>query len=1175
MRTIYDPNLKATITLDDSGQVRGIKHIDKYREVEHLGGREAATAYIRNIAEKLNLAPEALRSLDQPVSYFDPQPQDVEYRFSEEKALFDSATYAYYQTWLNTPVWAAGITVTLKQPPARVVAATNTSEHGMDAKMPAAQAIERYRRLFATGEKGDVPPSRPTAKRPKASDAAGSNLLSDILGESAKTSKGPDDRQITARLIRGRFFIYRYDPDKRTEAHPEPTPSMYVPKQSATQPIDRPLSSPPPTLPLQPVPKSIQTGHWYLVAELIVRLTSERQSANWRMLVEVETDAILNLRALTSAVDGLVFPQDPITLTGNNANSPAANAATLDPLRSSRILLNLTAPAPGANQALTGNFVQISDFELATAAPPTAAPGTNFNYGSRTNDFAAVNAYYHCNRFFRLVEELGFPISSYFDGTTFPVPVDHRGRFGSADGIERNASCSGDGDGIANVDFELADLGDTTNPIGIANDWRVVLHELGGHGIIYDHCGATPNFGFSHSAGDSFAVILNDPTTQAPDRFESFPWVNVINRRHDRTVAAGWGWGGPNDDRGYLSEQILSTTMFRVYRSIGGDSTSLTRREFAARCMAYLMLRAVGTLTPTSNPSTPAQFLDALLTADAGNWTSAGVFGGAYGKVFTWSFEKQNLNNGARPIVDVYIDDGRAGEYAYLADFSATATIWNRRSPGGTTHEEPALGAINYAYVKIKNRGTSVATNVSVRGYHCKPLAGLVWPNDLQPMTTPELPVGTLQPNNTEERTIGPFEWIPVKNALGEDGMLMIVSATEDPSNADNFTTGEVVEDWRLVPNDNNIALRKVKFPPRLATVIADAGDFGTVCLGSIKDMVLCLSNSGYSVLTVSNITSSSGEFLVPSVLSYPLTIEAGASLLVPIRFQPASLGSKSATITVTSDDPGGAKTVAVSGAAKPPRLAVVIADAGSFGNACIGSHADEMLTLSNSGHCTLTITGITSSSAEFLVSDVLSYPLTIEAGGSLQIPIRFQPTSFGSKSATITVISDDPSGPRTVPVSGNAPSGTLAVTGSTCIGGVKECCLGERTIAICNVGECKLHVTSVAFKRKSRHWKLINNPFPATLHPGSCLSVLIRYKASERCPRACELVITSDDPMTPVKTLDVMAYTIPNPCCCSNCCEDCRRGCCTKTHGACCSAQAIDGCCDDEGEDAPDEEES
>ena len=56
------------------------------------------------------------------------------------------------------------------------------------------------------------------------------------------------------------------------------------------------------------------------------------------------------------------------------------------------------------------------------------------------------------------------------------------------------------------------------------------------------------------------------------------------------------------------------------------------------------------------------------------------------------------------------------------------------------------------------------------------------------------------------------------------------------------------------------------------------------------------------------------------------------------------------------------------------------------------------------------------------------------------------QPTSFGAKAATITVTSDDPTGPKSVAVSGDAPSGKLAVTGSTCIGGVKAGCLGERT---------------------------------------------------------------------------------------------------------------------------------
>ena len=116
--------------------------------------------------------------------------------------------------------------------------------------------------------------------------------------------------------------------------------------------------------------------------------------------------------------------------------------------------------------------------------------------------------------------------------------------------------------------------------------------------------------------------------------------------------------------------------------------------------------------------------------------------------------------------------------------------------------------------------------------------------------------------------------------------------------------------------------------------------------------------------------------------------------------------------------------------------------------------------------------------------------------------------------------------------------------------------------------------MTSVAFKRKNLHWKLVNNPFPATLHPGSCLGLLLRYKATEKCPRACELVITSDDPATPVKTLDVMAYTIWGECGCQRCCDDCRKGCCQKRHTTpCCEARAQD-CCDEDDDDDEDEGE-
>jgi hypothetical protein len=363
---------------------------------------------------------------------------------------------------------------------------------------------------------------------------------------------------------------------------------------------------------------------------------------------------------------------------------------------------------------------------------------------------------------------------------------------------------------------------------------------------------------------------------------------------------------------------------------------------------------------------------------------------------------------------------------------------------------------------------------------------------------------------------------------------------------------------------------------PKLVTVIADSGDFGDVCVGSYKDMGLTLSNSGNERLFVSDITSTSAEFLVPSVVTYPIVIEAGDSIEIPIRVQPSSFGPKTAIITIVSNNPNGNKHVEVSGTANPPRLVTVIANAGNFGNVCIGSFVDKMITLNNSGCCPLSVTDINSSSHEFIVPSVLSYPITIGVGDSIQVPIRVEPTSIGTKSGTITIKSDDPKGPKKVRVSANVPSGKLAITGSTCIGGVKECCLGERTISICNVGDCKLKVTSVAFKRKSnKHWSLVNNPFPATLHPGSCLSLLIRYKATEKCPRCCELIIKSDDPDTPVKTLDVMAYTIRGNHGCEQGCEDCHKGCGGKHHHETCSAQSIDGCCDEEGGDDEDHDEN
>jgi photosystem II stability/assembly factor-like uncharacterized protein len=349
-----------------------------------------------------------------------------------------------------------------------------------------------------------------------------------------------------------------------------------------------------------------------------------------------------------------------------------------------------------------------------------------------------------------------------------------------------------------------------------------------------------------------------------------------------------------------------------------------------------------------------------------------------------------------------------------------------------------------------------------------------------------------------------------------------------------------------------DLAVTGMQGTPTLVTAIADNGFVSNTCVGSFADIELTINNSGNCPLSITSISSSSAEFQAP-LISAPLLVGAGDSTEVAIRFQPTSLGAHAGAISLLSNDPAGARTVAVSGVAPEPRLALVVADTGNFGDCCVGSFRDEPLILSNSGRCTLTVTSITASSNEFLPPEVLSYPLRIEAGGEIEAPIRFQPASFGAKAAIITVTSDDPAGARTISVSGNTPSGKLAITGSAYFGGVKHCHREFRAIDVCNVGKCDLHVAKVALEHRNRHWKLVNNPFPATLAPGSCLQVAIRYKATQWEPRPCEVVITSDDPTTPVREVEVVAWTLR---CCKDKDED-RR----EEH---CRGDYHKDCCDD-----------
>lgn len=779
---------------------------------ETVTPRALADQYVREVLPAYQLDLEMAVNLAAPIAGAITG-EGPRLKIFAEKILGGQATISYAQTCLGLPVWEAGLTVQLRGSPARVTASQSSIHHGLEVEPPKEDA-------------------------PFLPEGVDEETLARLLG-----LEPPDERPA---ISSKRLIIYAYDAADRGNAAGE-----------RDQDDEEQMHIAAPTLALSDVPDSIQPDRHYVVTEVLFNLQRPNVGpVNWGAFIEPQTGAVLRLDVFVGCVNGQVYLQDPLTKTGDGAITPASPAADLDPLRDEVLLEGLTPPPSPANpQRLQGEFVRVVNIAPPNSAPPSETAPDDFSYAVRTDDFAAVNAYYHCDRLFRMIEEMGFNVNDYFDGTTFPVRVDHRFPYQNFQGVLTgnvvNATAPGNAFRNGSDGFRFA-LVQRNTPVGMATEWRVVLHEFG-HAILWDHLNS-PNFRFAHSPGDSLAAILNDPDSNAPDRGLTFPWT-PIRRRHDRPSATGWAWGGIRDDRfpvgdprsrdraGYEREQILSSTLFRLYRAIGGAHDDLAVRRSAARYTAFLIFSAVAAMSPFAGPRDAEDFADDLMDADLNTINFEGQPGGAVHKVIRWAFEQQGAYQpagapspvttpGAPPADDVYLDDGRNGEYTPAAEFAAASQdIWNRRNADdGLMHEPPRAGQPNFLYARVRNRGTSSARSVAGRAFHSAPGSNRTWPADWELLSSASL-AGSIPSGG--EAIIGPFEWVP--ELAGNQAVLVSVSARDDPSNLDSINQPSAVE--RLLHCDNNAALREVTLSPRItAEGVVNAASFqgGNVCPGEI-----------------------------------------------------------------------------------------------------------------------------------------------------------------------------------------------------------------------------------------------------------------------------------------------------------------------------------------------------
>jgi len=154
-----------------------------------------------------------------------------------------------------------------------------------------------------------------------------------------------------------------------------------------------------------------------------------------------------------------------------------------------------------------------------------------------------------------------------------------------------------------------------------------------------------------------------------------------------------------------------------------------------------------------------------------------------------------------------------------------------------------------------------------------------------------------------------------------------------------------------------------------------------------------------------------------------PRKLGAEKSCSITVTFTPSSLGSRTATLTVTHNAPNSPQTVALTGTGVTP---VTLSPAAlSFGPVAVGNtSAAKTVTLTNNENVTLNFAGILPV-GDFAVASN-NCGASLAAGATCSVGLTFSPATTGARTGTLTFTDDAPNSPQIVSLTG---TGSLPVT--------------------------------------------------------------------------------------------------------------------------------------------------
>jgi hypothetical protein len=298
------------------------------------------------------------------------------------------------------------------------------------------------------------------------------------------------------------------------------------------------------------------------------------------------------------------------------------------------------------------------------------------------------------------------------------------------------------------------------------------------------------------------------------------------------------------------------------------------------------------------------------------------------------------------------------------------------------------------------------------------------------------------------------------------------------------------------------------------------AHDYGGVPVGATVSRTLTIRNTGSAdlqVMTTSLVGGEASEFVIAH--GAPFTVGPGASHDLDVRFAPTSLGPKTTTLRLTSDDQDEPTVdVVVNGTGITPRDLDVVPNAHDYDTVLIGTTASRTFAIRNAGTADLLVTAATligGETSEFAITQ--GAPFSLAPGVTHHVDVRFAPTSGGIKTTTLRfTTTDQDEGTVDVVVRGTGivPPDIDLVLLPHDYGEVLVGMAASQTFAIRNVGGADLQVTAINLVGgEAGEFAVTDGGGPFDIAPGATHHLEVRFAPTSGGLKTTTLRLMSNDP--------------------------------------------------------------